>query len=336
MTHLLEVNELTVCAEKNKKQFKIIDDVSFYINEGEITGLAGESGSGKTITALSILNLLPVNIKITKGNIIFNNQSLFNLKENRIQTGIGSGISAIFQDARSALNPIMKSGRQITEVLELERKQAGIKLQFSEKRKQREKDRETALEILSSLGFSNPQKVFNAYPHQLSGGMCQRVMTAVAAIGNPKLLIGDEPSSSLDDESQNRSLSYLMEMNRVQKTSLLLISHDLSIIQKYCERYIIMYGGKIIEEGPSSALFSPLHPYTQALINAIPNKEKRGEYLKSIKGKSLTINEKFSGCPFFSRCDKAKDVCKDAFPPKKEINSAKVFCHFPKAAGDTA
>jgi len=332
MAPLLEVQGLCVSVKKENKFLNILDNISFSIDEGEILGLAGESGCGKTMTALSIANLLPYEAKITKGIILFNNKSLRPLNERELCSIRGNEISYIFQDVRQALNPLIRVGKQITEVLELNKGQGtSVSDQLLEKRKQREKNKQLALEILASLGFTNTEKVFNAYPHQLSGGMCQRIMTAIAVIANPKLLIGDEPSSSLDEESQKKSLSYLLEMNRRQKTSLLLISHDLSIIQKYCTRFIIMYAGKIIEEGPSGVLFSPLHPYTHALINAIPNKEKRGAELKCIGGKVPSVDDQLTGCPFAPRCSKAKDICKHVFPPVKEETQKgrKVYCYFP-------
>ncbi|MCL2229957.1 MAG: ABC transporter ATP-binding protein [Treponema sp.] len=338
MAPLLEVHGLCVSVKKEDKLLKILDNISFYIDEGEILGLAGESGCGKTMTALSIANLLPSCVKISEGIILFNNKSLRPLSEKEMCGIRGSEISYIFQDVRQALNPLIKVGKQITEVLELKEKKAPTDLVhgfgpriFTDFSKIRARNKEAAIELLESLGFTNTEKVFNAYPHQLSGGMCQRIMTAIAVIANPKLLIADEPSSSLDEESQKKSLSYLMEMNQTQKTSLLLISHDLSIIQKYCTRFIIMYAGKIIEEGPADMLFSPLHPYTLALINAIPNKEKRGTDLKGIGGKVPSVDVRLTGCPFAPRCPKVQNICKQVFPPVMEDTqkNRKVYCYFP-------
>jgi len=322
MTPLLKVNNLTACVKKSDKSLKILDNISFNIDEGEIIGLAGESGCGKSITALSVLNLLPQAVSITEGEIIYKNDNLtlFNQKElNKIR---GSEISMIFQDVRHALNPLMKVGRQITETLEL----GGSK--------NKEENNNKALEMLGLLGFNNPQKIFNAFPHQLSGGMCQRVMTAIAVIRKPKLLLADEPSSSLDEESQQKCLSLLKEMNQENKMSLLVISHDLSIIQQFCKRYLIMYAGKIVEEGQSDLLFTPLHPYTYALVNAIPNKEKRGKKLDNIHGKVPSVDDqltenRLTGCPFAPRCSRVKDICKQAFPPVQEIGKTKVYCYFP-------
>ena len=309
--------------EKDGKILKILNNISFSIEKGEILGLSGESGCGKSMSALSIANLLPPQAAVTGGEIIYNGRDLTSLSGKEMRSLRGGEISFIFQDVRQALNPTMKAGKQITEALEL----GGSR--------DKEKNKREALEMLSSLGFNNPEKIFNGFPHQLSGGMCQRIMTAAAVIRRPKLLLGDEPSSSLDEESQKLCMSLLMKMNREYKMSLLLISHDLSIIQKYCSRFLIMYGGRIVEEGPASSLFCAMHPYTQALLNALPNKEKRGKKLENIPGKVPSPADQPPGCPFAPRCSKAEGVCGEAFPPEyycgKGENGRRVYCYFPAA-----
>jgi peptide/nickel transport system ATP-binding protein len=333
MAHLLEVCGLTVGIKKNANILKAVNDISFSVDEGEILGLAGESGCGKTLTALSIVKLLPQAAQIMQGGIIYDNKNLTSLDEGEMRRLRGSEISVIFQETRQSLNPLIKAGRQITENLEF----AGT---GKIKKLQKERNKTLALEMLASLGFDKPEKIFDAYPHQLSGGMCQRVMTAVAVIRHPKLLIGDELSSSLDKESHERCLSVLMEMNRKYKMSLLIISHDLSIIRRFCSRFLIMYAGKIVEEGPAQALFSPLHPYTSALLSAIPGREKRGNYLENISGKVPSIDDRLTGCPFAPRCRKAQSICFKTFPPDyfsgvNELDAGqkqgkrKVYCYFP-------
>jgi peptide/nickel transport system ATP-binding protein len=317
MAELLRVNGLSTCVKKDGKNYKILNNISFSINEGEILGLAGESGCGKSITALSISKLLPQGVEVTEGEVIFNDRNLILLDEKEMTSVRGNGISVIFQDVRNSLNPLMKVGGQITETLEL----GGGR--------DKDANKTAALEMLSSLGFNNPQKILDAYPHQLSGGMCQRVMTAIAVIRRPKLLLADEPSASLDEESQEKCLSLLKEMNSGGKMSLLVISHDLLIIRQFCSRFIIMYAGKIVEEGHSGALFSPLHPYTKALVNAIPNKEKRGKKLESIPGKIPSIEDQLQGCPFAPRCARAQAICKKSFPPPTETDKGKVYCYYP-------
>ncbi|MDR0443169.1 MAG: ABC transporter ATP-binding protein [Treponema sp.] len=315
---MLEIKNLTIGIKKGGELLKAVDNVSFTIKEGEILGLAGESGCGKTLTTLSIPNLLPPAAKILSGEIVYNNRQLTTLDEKDLGRIRGREISVIFQEVRSALNPLLKAGDQITETLELSGSR-DIK-----------KNKAAALQLLEKLGFDDHEKIFNAYPHQLSGGMCQRVLAAAAAIGRPRLLLADEPSTALDTESQDRILSLLMEMNRDYGTGILIVSHDLSIIQKFCSRYLIMYAGKIVEEGEAQALFSPLHPYTKALVGAIPGRDKRGRELETIPGNVPSIEDRFPGCPFAPRCQKTKDPCRTIFPPATEFNGGRVHCHFPE------
>jgi peptide/nickel transport system ATP-binding protein len=320
MPHLLEVRNLSAGFKKNSRVLKAVDNISFTIDEGEILGLAGESGCGKSMTALSIPNLLPQNAQILQGQIIFDNRQLKQVNKKEWCSIRGREISMIFQEARQALNPLMRVGRQISEALELK---GNIPVEGDKKRR--------TVEMLYRLGFDEPKKIYNAYPHQLSGGMCQRIMAAIAAICRPRLLLADEPSSSQDAESQERILSLLMEMNRDYNTAVLVISHDLSIIRQFSSRFLIMYAGKIVEEGNSQTLFSPLHPYTKALVEAIPGKDKRGKELADIPGKVPSIEDSFTGCPFAPRCKKAQKVCMETFPPAIQKGSAKVYCYFPNS-----
>jgi len=343
MAALLDVKNLSVCVKKEGKTLKILDNISFSIDVGEILGLAGESGCGKSMTALSITNLLPQGVIITEGNIFYNSRDLTALSEKEMCGIRGSEISVIFQDVRQSLNPLMKIGLQITETLDLQNnkqntndikktnqqrlpEERSVKLPGTNKAQKKEK----VMELLENLGFEDPEKIYKAYPHQLSGGMCQKIMTAIAVISRPKLLLADEPSSSLDEESQNKCISLLLDRNKDYKISLLIISHDLSIIQKYCSRYLIMYSGKIVEEGPASALFSPLHPYTHALVNAIPHKDKKGRKLEHIPGKVPSIDDQLSGCPFAPRCPKVQKICREKFPQAIETGNGKVYCYFPE------
>jgi len=323
----LSARDLTVCVKKGGKINKILKNISFHIDEGEILGLAGESGCGKSVTALSISALLPEEIKITEGEIIYKGFNIAcPLGENKTRGVRTNEISVVFQDARQALNPLMKAGFQIREALDLSQ----IHDQPTGKSRQRAENKSKSLELLSSLGFDNPEKVYNAYPHQLSGGMCQRIMTAIAIIRYPKLLLADELSSSLDEESLKRCMSLLLEMNQNNKMSVLLISHDLQVIQKYCGRYLIMYAGRIIEEGQAASLFNPLHPYTKALVNAIPNYEKRGKTLECIGGITPSVEDQTEGCPFSPRCSRAENICRQNFPAAKKIKDKTVYCNFPE------
>ena len=321
MAHLLEVRSLQISLKKSGKTINALDNVSFTIDEGEIIGLAGETGCGKTMTAMSIAGLMPQKAKITGGEIIFNNRQLTSLSEKDYCGIRGKEISMIFQEVRQSLNPLIKAGRQIREALELNSAAADPVERKNYKRR--------TVEMLFRLGFDEPKKIYNAYPHQLSGGMCQLIMAAIAAITNPRLLLADEPSSSLDAQTQERILSMLVEMNREYKTAVLIISHDLSLIRAFCSRFLVMYAGKIVEEGNSGSLYSPLHPYTHALIGAIPGKDKRGTELANIPGKVPSVEDNFTGCPFAPRCKKAQKICTKAFPAVSETENGKVYCHFP-------
>jgi peptide/nickel transport system ATP-binding protein len=268
---LLTVSNLCIGVEQgNNRKFMAVDGVSFEIEKGEILGLAGETGCGKTLTCLSIMSLLPPSAKITDGKIIYDNRSLTVMNEPELCEIRGREISLMFQETRAALNPLMCAGKQIAEVLEL----SGSKDQKVNKEK--------TLEMLERLRFKEPEIIYKALPYELSGGMCQRIAAAIAAVSNPRLLLADEPSSALDSESQECILSLLIEMNRSMGASILLVSHDLSILQKYCSRYLVMYAGKIIEEGKAADMYSPKHPYTRALVNAIPHKSKKGTVLETV------------------------------------------------------
>jgi len=261
---LLEVQNLTVSIQNRWTNFSPVDGISFTINAGEIVGLAGESGCGKTLTALSISGLLPAAPKVTAGAVLYHTASgeivdLRSLDEEAMRRIRGKEIAMIFQEPRQSLNPLMRIGAQIAETLELhgaDKKAAN----------------EAALNTLRQLKFPEPEKIINAWPHQLSGGMCQRVMIAIAAICRPRLLIADEPLTALDMANQEHILSLLKQINREFGTAILFISHDLPLARHFCSRFLIMRSGKIIEEGPSETLFAaPAHSYTSGLIGAIPS-----------------------------------------------------------------
>ena len=283
--HLLEVKNLTLGITNKKKDLQLIKGIDFSVNEGEIIAIAGESGSGKTLTALSIMNLLPPAIKILNGSIVFND-----IRTTEINKLRGKEIAMIFQESRQSLNPLMKIGDQIMETLKLHGQSGGSEYM-----------RKTAIEMLQKLQFEEPEKIMRSWPHQLSGGMCQRVMIAIASINRPKLIIADEPTSSLDAENKSRILSLLGKINREFGTAVIFISHDLSLMQKFCSRILIMQSGKIIEEGSCEKLFSsPLHPYTKELIEAIPGNKSRSPVLPSNKS-PLAIQIRELSCSYVNR-----------------------------------
>jgi peptide/nickel transport system ATP-binding protein len=293
-----------------------VKEVSFDIQPSEIVGLVGESGCGKSLSALSIPRLLSPEIKISGGNIFFEGRALNKLSERELQNIRGKEISMIFQEPGSSLNPLLKIGAQIEETLFLHG-------ETDEKIRRRR-----ALDLMEKLGLAGAEKLLDAYPHQLSGGMAQRVMIAIAAICRPKLLIADEPTTALDTHTQSQILDLLAGINREFGTAILFISHDLAVIKHLCSRVLVMYAGKIVEEGKVQDVFSaPAHPYTRRLIEAIPRRENRGKPLANIRGAVPSIEENIPGCPFAPRCDLVQDRCRVSFPPKKDTGNAHiVYC----------
>jgi oligopeptide/dipeptide ABC transporter ATP-binding protein len=325
---LLEARNLTVGIRRKNGFLTAVDHIDFDIEAGEIAALAGESGCGKTLTALSIPRLLPPAAEIIDGEITFNAAPLSLLGEKALCQIRGRDIAMVFQEPRQSLNPLRRVGAQIAETLELhgaaDKKAA----------------RAAALDMLEKLKFAAPETVFNAWPHQLSGGMCQRVMIAIAAICRPRLLVADEPTTALDAAVQDEILALLGRVNRDVGTAILFISHDLSVIRRFCRRLLVMYAGRIVEEGPAEALFAaPAHPYTRGLLGAIPRKELRGRPLANISGRVPSIEDRPPGCPFAPRCPDrlapgcAEGRCQTAVPPQTNLGGGhKVRCFLAEAA----
>jgi len=322
---MLEVKNLTVSVKRGNNIFTAVDGINFSLNAGEMVTLAGESGCGKTLTALSIKHLLPSAARISGGEIIYQNSvknsvNLSFLDEKSLCKIRGNQIAMIFQEPRQSLNPLMKIGDQIAEPLRLRgvnKTTAGTEV----------------LELLRKLKFAEPEKIFNARPFQLSGGMCRRVMIAAGVICRPRLLIADEPTASLDPETRTLIANLLKQINTEFGTAVLFITHDLETARRLNSRFLVMYGGKIVEEAPAEKLFAaPAHPYTAGLIGAIPGREKRGKPLTQIPGKMPSVEDRLPGCPFAPRCPKAEKRCRAVFPPLTELEKGnKVFCYNPGA-----
>jgi len=307
---LLEVKNLSVGIRKKNEYLNAVEDISFSMKQGEILGIVGESGSGKTLTALSIPSLLGDNKKVMGGSIVFSGRNFLGLSEKELSLLRGKEISMIFQEPFSSLNPLMKAGAQIGETL----------LLHGEKDRNANKTRIT--ELMKRLRFREPEKILDAYPHRLSGGMCQRVMIALAVICGPKLLIADEPTTALDQDTQSEILSLLKEINRDMGTSILIISHDLELIKNIAHRTIVIYSGRILEEGGTDeVLVNPAHEYSKGLLNSIPRRAAKGKDLKAIPGKIPSLEEGHPrGCPFHPRCEKALPVCGEKFPEEIRVS----------------
>ncbi len=295
---LLEIKNLTVGIEKTKEI--ILNKVSFSLYQGEILGILGESGSGKSLTALSILRLLPPGLTYFDGEIFFQGQNLLRLKEEEINQIRGKEISIVFQDPLSTLNPVLTIGEQIEEVLFYH---LGLK---------GEKAKENIIKVLKDVGIPDPELRTKNYPHELSGGLRQRAMIAMAISCNPKILIADEPTTALDLTIQMQVLELLKTLNRERALSILFITHDIGILRWFASRIIVFYKGEILEMAPTERLFkNPLHPYTKLLFDSYPGKGK----LKSIE----FFDKANSGavfCKFYGRCPKA---CKKALEDKPEL-----------------
>jgi peptide/nickel transport system ATP-binding protein len=303
VTPLLCVNNLGIDIVRGKNVFSAVKSISFELEEGEILGIVGESGCGKSLTALSIPGLLPRAAETSSGSIVFGGRNLLTLPERELCRIRGNEISMVFQEPLLSLNPLLRIGRQIEESLLLHGK------------KDRKGNREQVLEIMARLGLPDPPGMIRAYPHQLSGGMCQRVMIALAMICGPRLLIADEPTTALDATIQAQILELIKKINKERGTAILFISHDLSIIRRICRRVIVMYAGKIVESGKAEDVFErPLHEYTKGLIGSIPDRKRKGSALANIPGKVPSIEEQLPGCPFAPRCAKAGERCRAMFP----------------------
>lgn len=314
---LLEVNNLQTYFYTLKGPVKAVDNVSFAVEKGQALGLAGESGCGKTTAALSILRLLPFPGRVIGGNIVFDGQDLATVSEDEMRKYRWRRMSIVFQGAMNALNPVFKIGEQISE---------GILLHENVSESEA---RERSEQLLQLVGVDKSR--YDSYPHELSGGMRQRSMIAMALACNPDLVIADEPATALDVIVQAQVLKLMKELQEKLKLSMILITHDLSIIAETCDKVAMMYAGKMVEYCDAVGLFKkPLHPYTRGLLAAFPNVRARDAKLSSIPGDPPDLIDPPSGCRFHPRCPYAKSpVCSRDEPPVREISpSHYAACHF--------
>lgn len=315
---LLTVENLSVSFGDEKAPFKAVDRVSYTVNEGEVLGIVGESGSGKSVSSLAIMGLIDFPGRVTAEKLHFNQNDLLALKPKEKQKIVGADIAMIFQDAMTSLNPSYTVGYQIMEALKVH--QGGSKAAR----------RERAIELLSLVGIPDPKSRLEVYPHQLSGGMSQRVMIAMAIACNPKLLIADEPTTALDVTIQAQIIDLLLELQRKENMALILITHDLALVAESAHRIIVMYAGQVVEEGRAEEIFkSPLHPYTQALLKALPEFAEGKSRLQSLPGVVPGKYDRPQGCLLNPRCPYATEKCRSVEPALVQINSRQVKCHTP-------
>lgn len=326
---ILEIKNLSVEYYRRGKVIPAVKNVSLDLNQGEALGVVGESGCGKSTLALAILRLIQPNEgKITTGEILFRNtdyKNILKLDDEELQKIRGGKIAMIFQDPFTSLNPVIRIGEQIAETMKIHQLQGtGSKLQVKEK----------IIEILKQVRIPEPERIYNSYPHQLSGGMQQRVMTGMAISSKPKILIADEPTTALDVTTQKEILELLNSLKKELDMSTILITHNFGIIAQYTNRVAIMYAGEIVEEGKTKEILSkPLHPYTSALIRSLSKTDplrsearEKPERLSIIPGQVPDPTNLPSGCKFHPRCEKKMDICLMQIPKLKTIGEHKVSC----------
>lgn len=310
---ILEVKNLTTSFKTERGVMKAIDGINFRVNANEILGIVGESGCGKSVTCQSIMRLYDEKYTvILRGEILFKGENLLKYSGRKMQSIRGDEISMVFQDALSALNPVMRVGDQIMEAIKLHNK--GISKQEA---------RERALNILKLVGIPAYKERFSQYPHELSGGMRQRVMIAIALVCKPSVLIADEPTTALDVTIQAQILSLITKLKEETGASIILITHDLAVVSETCDRVIVMYLGQIVEEADAREIFSnPKHPYTKGLMQSIPQMtEQKPERLYAIRGTVPLLNQIGQGCRFADRCEYACERCRKEMPQLQELEN---------------
>lgn len=315
---ILRVEGLKTYFYTKRGVVRAVDGVSFELGRGEVLCLAGESGSGKTVTALSILGLVDPPGEIVGGRIWLDGMSLLDLDLKGLQAVRGRQIAMIFQDPKGSLNPVHSIGDQIIEPMKLH---LGLN---------KEEARERVLGLLERVGISSPEERMKGYPHEFSGGMNQRAMIAVALSCDPEVLIADEPTSALDVTTQNQFLRLLMDLKRERNVSMMLITHDMGIVAETANRIVVMYAGKVMERGMVWDIFeNPRHPYTIGLLNCLPELKKRERELTPIPGQTPSLIDPPHGCVFHPRCSFAQDICSQITPPEADVeDSHRSACHF--------
>jgi oligopeptide/dipeptide ABC transporter ATP-binding protein len=326
MRPLLTIEGLELQFSTREGLHKALRGVSLSINEGETLGLVGESGSGKSVTALAVMGLLASPFtKFLGGSIVFSGASaerdLLKIPQNEMRKLRGNEIAMVFQEPFTSLNPIHSCGKQLAEPLILHKGMS------------KDEARRAALELLEKVGIPDPSICFKEYPHQLSGGMRQRVMIAMALACKPKLLIADEPTTALDVTIQAQILELMKELRRETGSAILLITHDLGVVGELCDRAAVMYAGEIVESCTVDELFAgPLHPYSRGLLYSIPNIKEKRDRLYAIEGTVPNPFEMPEGCAFAPRCPQAGDICRVSPPPNMQKNGRMTRCHMGGAA----
>lgn len=316
---ILEIRNLSTSFRTERGVMKAIDGIDFHLNKNEILGVVGESGCGKSVTCQSVMRLYDEKyLAIIKGEVLFDEKNLLECSEKQMEQIRGAGISMVFQDALSSLNPVVRVGDQIIEAIRLH-----------DKKISKEAAKEKALSILKLVGIPAYKERFYLYPHELSGGMRQRVMIAIALVCEPKILIADEPTTALDVTIQAQIMNLIIKMRDELEMSVILITHDLAVVAETCDRVIVMYLGQIVEEADAKELFTnPQHPYTKGMMMSIPKMtEEHPERLFVIKGTVPLLSQIPKGCRFAPRCQYATEKCRNEMPQLVEFKDGhKIRC----------
>lgn len=318
---ILSVDKLKTYFRSDGGVIKAVDDISFDVKKGETVGLVGESGSGKTVAGLSVMRLIADDrAAVVEGKVVFDGMDLCALSDDRMRSVRGRKIAMIFQDPMTSLNPFLKISDQLAEI---------TRLHLGHTRQQA---REYAAEMLEAVGIAAARERLDDLPHEFSGGMRQRVMIAMALSCEPELIIADEPTTALDVTIQAQILDLIRQIKTRLNTSVILITHDLGVVAGMTDRTIVMYAGKIVEIAPTPELFkSPANPYTIGLLRSLPDINSSNKRLYQIPGQPPDLAFAPPGCPFSPRCERAKEICSDKFPPLVQINeSHHSLCHFAK------
>jgi oligopeptide/dipeptide ABC transporter ATP-binding protein len=320
---LLEVDNLHTRFHTHRGLVHAVNGISFQMREGELVGLVGETGCGKSVTARSILGLIRPPGRIAEGRIIYDGNDLRELSRRDFRKLRGTGISFVPQNPWGALNPILRIERQFRNVIRAHTDAS------------RQECWDMSLAMLQKVGIQGPERILKGYAHQLSGGMAQRVVMAISLVLSPRLVIADEPTTGLDVTIQRQILDMIIELLEEERRAMLLVTHDLGVVAQYCHRVIVMYAGKIVEEGPVSEVFvTPAHPYTQALLAAIP---RPGHQLVSLRGRVPSLVDYPTGCPFKDRCDHAFEACQTEEPLLRDLAGIRQFaCHLEKGVSNVA
>jgi dipeptide transport system ATP-binding protein len=320
---LLEIENLHVEFPSQNSVMHAVDGVSLSLQAGEVLGIVGESGSGKSVTMMALMGLVAFPGKVRADKLRFDGIDLLELSRGERNKLIGKDVAMIFQDPTTSLNPCFTVGFQLAETLKLH---LGMDGKTAQKR---------CIELLEQVGIPAPESRLKAYPHQLSGGMCQRVMIAMAIACNPKLLIADEPTTALDVTIQAQILDLLRDLQQQRGMALVLITHNMGVVSEMAQRMAVMYAGQLMEQQNTERLFAaPQHPYTQALMAAMPERSDGSGELATIPGMVPGLYDRPAGCLFAPRCGFAQDKCRAERPPLRDWQAGKVRCHFP--LGDTS